>query len=346
MVLLVNDHPPTLLALESVLEQPAGAQRYEVRSVTSGEEALRLALSHRFAVILLDVSMPGMDGFAVAEMIHARPSSANTPIIFLTAHYENEVYRIRGYQLGAVDFLVTPVLPEVLRAKVAVFVELEKRAVALERMARDLREVNESLQAQRVRELQSHNTLLQAEVEERKQAEQKAYELATRDPLTGLLNRRLLMEELEHAVQEAKRYQERIALLFLDLDKFKPINDTHGHEVGDQVLIEAARRIKNSLREADLVARFGGDEFVVLIKGEEAEPARSVTKVVDKISAAIATPFHIGEHVITTSTSIGVAIYSVDGNSSVELLRNADAAMYQAKRRRTTGRTLPVPGCR
>lgn len=331
-VLLVNDHSPTLLALEAVLEQPARERQYEMFSVVSGEEALRLALVHRFAVILLDVSMPGLDGFSVAEMIHARPSSADTPIIFLTAHYENEVYRIRGYQLGAVDFLVTPVMPEVLRAKVAVFVELEKRALALERMAHDLREVNESLQAQRVRELKQQNSLLQAEVEERKLAEQKAYELATRDPLTGLLNRRLLMEELERAVQEAKRYQDHIALLFLDLDRFKTINDTLGHEVGDHILIEAARRIKTSLREVDLVARFGGDEFVILVKSGMTESPRYVAKVVDKIRAAIAAPFYMAGQPISMSASIGVAVYPLHGSSSSELLRSADAAMYQVKR--------------
>lgn len=331
-VLIVNDHAPTVMALEAVLQGAGGTEQYEVFTAGSGEDALRQVLVHHFAVILLDVSMPGMDGFETAELIHARPSSADTPLIFLTAHYENEMYRIRGYQLGAVDFLVTPVMPEVLRTKVAVFVELEKKTIALERKTLELQEMNDSLQAQRVRALQSHNGQLQAEVEERKLAEKKAYHLATRDALTGLLNRRLLIEELERALHEAKRRQDTLAVLFLDLDKFKNVNDTLGHDVGDQLLIEAARRIEGSLREVDLVARFGGDEFVVLIKSMGAEPPLQISKVVDKITSAIAAPFHVGEQLIATSASIGAAMYPDNGNGSADLLRHADAAMYERKR--------------
>lgn len=332
-VLIVNDHAPTRLALEAVLEQPVQEQQFELMSADSGEAALRLALAHHFAVILMDISMPDMDGFETAEMIHSRPSSADTPVIFITAHYENEMYRMRGYQLGAVDFMVSPVLPEVLRAKVAVFVELERRTLALEQAIQALKEVNSSLQAERVRALQQHNDALQAEVAERKRAEEHAYQLATRDPLTGLLNRRYLTEELERAVQDARRQKEMLALLFLDLDRFKRINDTLGHETGDAVLVEAARRIEGSLRSVDLVARLGGDEFVVLVRHVKQVPCEHLDTIVTKIRNAIARPFFVGDQMVATSTSIGVALYPKDGSTPAELMRQADAAMYQVKRK-------------
>src|SRR5205823_10621757 len=129
---LVNDHAPTLLALETLLTNAADADSYEVVTARSGDEALRHVLVHRFAVILLDVSMPGMDGFETAELIHSRPRSAATPIIFITAHYADELNRLKGYELGAVDYLITPVIPKVLLSKVAVFVELAKTNLELE----------------------------------------------------------------------------------------------------------------------------------------------------------------------------------------------------------------------
>lgn len=337
-VMIVNDHAPTRLALEAVLEPTGDERHFELLSADSGHAALRLALAHRFAVILMDISMPDMDGFETAELIHSRPSSADTPIIFITAHYENEMYRMRGYQLGAVDFLVSPVLPEVLRAKVAVFVELEQRALALEKATQELKEVNESLQAERVRELQQHNDALRAEVVERKRAEEHAYRLATRDPLTGLLNRRFMTEELERAVQDARRQEEMLALLFLDLDRFKRINDTYGHEAGDLVLTEAARRIEQCLRSVDLVARLGGDEFLVLVRHVRAVPCTRLNTIVTKIREAIGRPFNVGQQAVVTSTSIGVALYPKDGNTPAELMRQADAAMYQVKRRRAIHR--------
>ncbi|RYE80138.1 MAG: response regulator, partial [Oxalobacteraceae bacterium] len=123
-ILVVNDDPASLLALTSLLEQWADESNYEVLSARSGQDALRQVLRNDFAVILLDVNMPGMDGFETAEAIHQRPRSADIPIIFVTAFLADEIDRLKAYQRGAADFMFTPVIPQVLRAKVQVFVAL------------------------------------------------------------------------------------------------------------------------------------------------------------------------------------------------------------------------------
>ncbi|HJV52046.1 MAG TPA: response regulator [Noviherbaspirillum sp.] len=159
-VLLVNDDSASLLALSSLLADRDG---FEVITARSGEEALRHVLNHDFAVILLDVSMPSMDGFETAEAIHSHPRSASVPIIFVTAHYADEMNRLKGYQKGAVDYLFTPIIPQILQSKVAVFVELAKKNMQLQHQKRELEKLNDELQAQRKLDLQHINERKQAE---------------------------------------------------------------------------------------------------------------------------------------------------------------------------------------
>jgi signal transduction histidine kinase len=153
-VLIVNDHAASLLALGSLLERPADGNDYEVITARSGEEALRQVLSHDFAVILLDVSMPGMDGFETAEAIHSHPRSASIPIIFITAQFADEMHRLKGYQKGAVDYLFVPVIPQILQTKVSVFVDLARKNMQLQKKTEELAEVNRTLQVQRMRDLE------------------------------------------------------------------------------------------------------------------------------------------------------------------------------------------------
>jgi len=331
-ILLVNDHPASLLALKTLLVNSPQGQDYEVITATSGAEALRAVLDHEFAVILLDVSMPGMDGFETAETIHSHPRSASVPIIFITAHYADEMNRLKGYQHGAADYLISPVIPQILQSKISVFIELAKKNLELEAQKESLAMMNRDLQVQQMQDLKRINAALESEIIERRQAEERAHELATRDPLTGLMNRRSLTDRLEHAIAVSARYGQRLALLFLDLDKFKGINDAFGHDAGDDLLLQAAERISGCVRESDIVARLGGDEFVVLM---EALPAySSAAEVGRKIVSAIDTPFHLGTQTIKTSASVGIALYPQDGNTSQSLMRSADLAMYHAKQER------------
>jgi len=328
-VLLVNDHPASLLALETLLNRTKEEYGYEVVTAQCGEEALRKVLNTQFAVILLDVSMPGMDGFETAEIIHSHPRSAGVPIIFVTAHYADEMNRLKGYQKGAVDYLITPLIPQILLNKVAVFVELAKKNMQLDNKTKQLAELNRDLQVQQMQDLRRVNAALEAEIIERRQAEERAHGLATRDALTGLLNRRSLIESLEHAIAAATRQKRGLALLFLDMDRFKTINDTLGHDIGDELLIEVASRIKHSVRESDMVARLGGDEFVVLMEGLPAYP--DAAEVAKKIVQANAPVYPIGSHRLKTSVSIGISMFPQDGNTVQELMKNADLAMYHAK---------------
>ena len=156
-----------------------------------------------------------------------------------------------------------------------------------------------------------------------------AYRLALYDPLTQLPNRKLFNDRLHHALAQAKREQDRVAVMFIDLDKFKPVNDSFGHEIGDLLLMQVAERLAACVRESDTVARLGGDEFVVLLAGGETEHSERI--VAQKIIAALASPFHVAGHELHISSSIGIAVYPDHGGDEKLLLRNADTAMYHAK---------------
>ena len=166
-ILVVNDDAASLLALTSLLDQWAEESNYSVHSARSGQEALRQVLLHDFAVILLDVNMPGMDGFETAEAIHQRARSADIPIIFVTAFLADEIDRLKAYQRGAADFLFTPVIPQILHAKVSVFVALAMKNEQLKRQAEKL--------SQRTTELTATNRRLVREMEERRDAERKSH---------------------------------------------------------------------------------------------------------------------------------------------------------------------------
>src|SRR3569832_1003158 len=177
---------------KSLLSRSDQENDYEVVTAQSGEEALRHVLHQQFAVILLDVSMPGMDGFEVAEIIHSHPRSAAAPIIFVTAHFADEMNRLKGYQKGAVDYLFTPIIPQVLQNKVSVFVELAKKNMQLQYQANQLSELNRDLLVQQMQDLMHKKATQKTENHKHRQAEERAHGLATRDSLTGLLNRRSL----------------------------------------------------------------------------------------------------------------------------------------------------------
>lgn len=329
-VLIVNDNPASLLAYAGLLERGSESKGYEVMTATSGEDALRHVLKNEFAVVLLDVNMPTMDGFETAEAIHSRPRSASLPIIFLTAHYADEMHRIEGYKHGAADYVFTPVSPQILNTKVSVFVELARQKLELQLKTQELAALNEDLRVQRVRDLERINRELQAEIAVRKAAELRAHELSTRDPLTGLLNRRPLVEHLDHAIAYAARYKQQFTLLFLDLNKFKAVNDEFGHDVGDGLLIQVAARLSATVREADIIARLGGDEFVILLKGTAT--AVEAAQVVKKIAQAVDHAYDINGHCVNVSASIGISVYPRDGMSAQALMKSADLAMYRAKK--------------
>ena len=165
------------------------------------------------------------------------------------------------------------------------------------------------------------------DITERKTAEARIEYLAFYDPLTGLPNRALFMDRLRHELAAAERHNQRLSLLFLDLDRFKDINDTLGHDAGDRVLVEVARRLQKALREDETLARLSGDEFVIIA----ADSGEVATRIAERSARALTAPVVEGSQGFTVSASIGIAIFPEDGRTPEELLKHADIAMYRAK---------------
>ncbi len=196
-----------------------------------------------------------------------------------------------------------------------------------------LLESNQQLDArvnERTQELAHANRRLKGEVEERQRAETRLDHLAHHDALTNLPNRLMFGEYLQRSIANAERHMRRIAVLFIDLDRFKEVNDTLGHTVGDELLVEVSQRLSGNLRNGDLLARLGGDEFVCIL--ENLVSPQEAAQVADKLVTRMAQAFDLRGHEILISASIGISLYPEDGEDTDNLLRAADTAMYQAKK--------------
>ena len=175
----------------------------------------------------------------------------------------------------------------------------------------------------------THFVAAKIDITDRKAMEEQVQRLAQYDPLTDLPNRRLFSDRLQQALALAERDRTRLAVMFLDLDRFKPINDKYGHAMGDVVLKEVATRIQSSLRASDTLARIGGDEFVVLLPNVSS--VRDVVGVAEKVREVLNQPFIVDGQVMSLSSSAGIALYPEHGDTEQSLVRNADTAMYYAK---------------
>lgn len=316
-ILVVDDTAANLVAMRRLLAH-CGAELFEARS---GNEALALCLDHEFALILLDVNMPDMDGFEVAALLGEAEHLRDTPIIFVTAAYADDMNRLKGYRSGAVDYIAKPINDVILQSKVRVFLELYAARARLRQALAELVERNEELTR---------------EIAERQLIETMVRHQASHDPLTGLPNRMLFHDRLHGAIQRANRHLTRFALAFVDIDGFKQVNDSHGHAAGDALLQEIAARLSAHLRGNDTVARLGGDEFALVL--EEIDEPRVALQLCEKLCAALGEPYSLrvnGEPVeVRVGASIGIAPYAPDEQADADerLMRAADRAMYAAKR--------------
>ncbi|MDQ0011446.1 diguanylate cyclase (GGDEF)-like protein [Luteibacter jiangsuensis] len=312
-ILVVDDTPANLVAMRRLLAR-ADADIFEAGS---GNEALALCLDHQFALVLLDVNMPEMDGFEVAQFISETDHLSETPIIFVTAAYADDINRIKGYTSGAVDYIAKPINDVILQSKVKIFLELY-RARALLQQALD--------------ELSLRNRQLTSEVAERTRMEQLVRHQATHDALTGLPNRVLFRDRLEAAI-ELGSGGAPFALAYIDIDGFKAVNDAHGHAAGDELLKAIAARIDARTRGTDTVARLGGDEFAVLL--HDAASAEGALVRCQALCEAVGEPYmlHVGDIPIPArvGASIGVTMFRA-GTGYDDLVAAADGAMYEAKR--------------
>ncbi|HAK93060.1 putative bifunctional diguanylate cyclase/phosphodiesterase [Massilia timonae] len=348
-VLLVNDDPGALFALRSVL----GDLDADLVTASSGEQALLRLLKQDFCVILMDVKMAGLDGFETARLVRARPRSRATPIVFLTSHRASDLDRSRGFEVGASDYVFMPVAPEVLKAKVQAFLDGAPERRPVRALAPGAR--GEAADAGIERLILEHagdyvalldpagawlytSPSYRAEFGAAVGPGARYLEIVHVDDrervralvVTGLPNRLLLLDRLGQATAQRERQRAQVAVLFLDLDHFKEINDTLGHAAGDRLLQVVAERLAASVREGDTVARVGGDEFVVMLV--ELHQLADAALVAEKIISTVSEACQIEGSELHIMPSIGMAIFPGDGGDPDTLLRNADIAMYHAKR--------------
>ena len=299
-ILVVDDEPRNCRLLDALL-RPEG---YSVVIATTGEQALAAVAAVPPDLILLDVMMPGMDGYEVARTLKSDPATANIPIIMLSALADRDA-RVSGLNAGAEDFLTKPVDKGELWLRV--------------RNLLRLKELSDRLLG--------HSVALEQQVQARTA---DLHQLAHYDALTCVPNRAFLHETLRKTLPIAAAKGWTVAVMFLDIDHFKVVNDTLGHSVGDELLAQFSARLVESVRVRDTVGRLGGDEFALIVLLEAGEPDGAAI-VAAKIGRALQEPFHLQGREATISASIGITVYPDDGADADTLLRNADTAMYRAK---------------
>ena len=289
---------PRILAIDDTptnlqVLNAALAAEFQVQIATSGAVGLDLAKQSPPDLILLDVMMPEMDGFEVCRRLKADPALMNIPVIFVTAMSDSDA-EVNGLALGAADYLSKPIKVEIAKLRIRNLLEREQ---------------------------------LRRRIEE-KQAELER--IAKYDALTGLPNRAMLADRMSQALLQTQRRGQKLAVAFLDLDGFKAVNDTHGHDAGDHLLVTLAERMKQALRDGDTLARIGGDEFVAVLA--DLADVDASAPMLNRLLAAAAQPVPFGEAVLQVSGSLGITFYPQAQEIDAEqLIRQADQAMYQAK---------------
>ncbi|MGE0595732.1 MAG: putative bifunctional diguanylate cyclase/phosphodiesterase [Hyphomonadaceae bacterium] len=319
-ILLVDDQAQNRDMLGRRLER-RGYQVVLRESAVGVEEAIT---EENIELVLLDWMMPERSGLDALKGIRSRYDAEHVPVIVVTALDDGDVVST-ALEAGANDYIPKPIDLRVLTARVKAQLDRRQAVLALDAIRNDL----ERTVQERTQDLRSANETLSAEISEREAAEARAQSLARHDPLTGLANRRHFLEELERRLALVAERDDGFALMFVDLDRFKPINDVHGHAIGDQLLQVIATRLSGCLREDSFAARLGGDEFAVLLEdtAERDGIAAAARRILNELSA----PILVNGLKLTVGASIGIAICPDDGRDAAEILQRGDAAMLRAK---------------
>ncbi len=260
---------------------------------TNGIEGFKILLNEKVDIVLCDVEMPGMDGFKFLSMVNSRKELQDIPVLLLTSH-EDVATKVRGLEQGASDYVTKPFSPEELLARVKVQLKIKT--------------------------LQDHL----------KESNQQLRMLSQTDPLTGLYNRRHMTATLESELDRSNRISSPFSLLMIDLDHFKRVNDTYGHQQGDRVLQSISQEIQAQLRQYDSAARFGGEEFALLLPETSLSEGTMVAERLRQIISNIQFSDSISDLKITASIGIA-AIPHKKINTTEDLIRLADNALYTAK---------------
>ena len=321
---------PRILIVDDVADNRAILSRrlvrrgFDVTEAAGGRAALEVIAREQFDVVLLDIMMPDLDGIEVLKQIRAIASPAVLPVIMVTAHSQGEDV-VQAIQLGANDYITKPVDFPVALARLEAQITRKQAEDAARRAKEDLERRVET----RTLELSQLNAKLAGEIEERRRSEAQMQHMAHHDALTGLANRVLFHDRLSQALERAQRNGGSVAVLCLDLDHFKEINDTLGHPAGDALLRLVAQRLSATVRGVDTVARLGGDEFAI-IQADVTSP-ESVGLLAERLLQLFEEEFDLGGTATHTASSIGAAIYPQHGASADDLLKAADIALYRAK---------------
>jgi len=294
-----SDKKTRVLVIEDTLQDAQAlfgllgkAGKYIVEFADCLAKGLRRAKQGGIDIVILDLELPDSQGLNSFTRLYTEVP--HIPIVVWTTNEREEV-AVQAVQCGAQDHLI-------------------KDFVSTSLLVRSLRY-----------SMERHKLVSELEDEKRRE-----HYFATHDKLTGLPNRYFLTDYLKRAISNSNRTGKDLAVMFIDLDQFKPINDGHGHEVGDQLLQEIAKRLSETIRQSDLVVRLGGDEFVALINHLAGHDHCSL--VAHKIHQEFVKPVELEHVTLSVTPSIGVALCPKDGSNSDGLIRKADAAMYYAKR--------------
>jgi len=312
-ILLVDDQAQNRDMLGRRLER----RGYEVilrESAVGVEDAI---IRDDIELVLLDWMMPERSGHDALIGIRGRFDAEHVPVIVVTALDDGDIVST-ALEGGANDYITKPIDLRVLTARVKAQLDRRKAVLDLDAIRNDLEKT-----------VQARTQDLVAEISEREAAEARAQSLARHDPLTGLANRRHFLEELDRRLNLIGPEEIAFALMFVDLDRFKPINDVHGHAIGDQLLQVIATRLQGCIRDDSFAARLGGDEFCVLVETPTGREGVAVAarRILNELSA----PILVNGLKLTVGASIGIALCPEDGRSAAELLQRGDAAMLRAK---------------
>ncbi len=290
-ILIIDDSPQVREQTIRILQ---GTELFDhILQAADGVHALKILLEKPVDIVLCDLEMPIMDGSKLLAMISAREELRDIPVIMLTGHEDRE-HKIRLLGQGASDYITKPFDAGELVARVKVHLKIK------------------TLQD----ELKASNAKLE--------------QLSTTDPLTGLRNRRYMMEMLEKEMQRAERKGTHLSMIMLDIDHFKQVNDRYGHQSGDRVLVDVAGLSSVEMRSYDCAARYGGEEFALVLPETSHDDAISIA---ERIRSRIQQhPFTGQLKGVRVTVSLGVATYPADFITSIEdLIREADEALYRAK---------------
>ena len=350
-ILIVDDNGKNRELLRATLQDYG----HETLEASNGLEALEILEASSFDALISDVLMPGMDGYRLCSAIRRNEKTKHLPIIIVSSLYTSVADEQAALKAGADRFLARPTSgPALLAALDEVCGALRSAPDETpptpppevlknysEELVQKLKEKSQALESARARLVAGNESLRRVNEALEKDVSEVEH-LAFHDPLTGLPNRLLFNDRLTMALSQSRRHQRRLATFFMDLDNFKTINDSFGHTVGDEVLRMVADRLRTCVREEDTLARFGGDEFILLVTGILSE--RDLVTVSEKILDTIRVPFRVEGRELSVTISVGASVFPMDGETPELLVRNADIAMYRSKQQGRNTYQLFTPG--